>query len=252
MKDLRAYYAKRTEMIENETLAESQEWSRYLEFIKASQNEGTWKPRAKIIEVSSSKEWAHSPVKVRVPGSTGNTWIGLSCLGLRDLHGLRPKAMIGPKGVDLSGLEAGMNLQALRYDDVWYAAEVVKVSTPKMQTSAPVKVHYFGQPEEASEWLGVESLRSKTLAHAKRSLMMEREALKERADTLEKLAAQAQVQCLASDGVWYAAQVLSVSTASKRNPLKVHYMGYTEAGDEWVSLDQIRSKVLKNKGPIKS
>eukprot|EP00930_Biecheleria_cincta_P018202 TRINITY_DN1425_c0_g1_i1.p1 TRINITY_DN1425_c0_g1~~TRINITY_DN1425_c0_g1_i1.p1 ORF type:complete len:340 (+),score=78.64 TRINITY_DN1425_c0_g1_i1:72-1022(+) len=49
-----------------------------------------------------------------------------------------------------------------------------------------------------------------------------------------------------SDGTWYAAEVVTVSTAKAKSkaPVKVSYIGY-EGYDEWVGGDRLRSKALK-------
>jgi len=50
-----------------------------------------------------------------------------------------------------------------------------------------------------------------------------------------------------SEGVYYAAEVVTVATGKKRAkaPVKVHFLGYTADYDEWVGADRIRSKALK-------
>jgi fructose-bisphosphate aldolase class I len=53
------------------------------------------------------------------------------------------------------------------------------------------------------------------------------------------------LQAQASDGVYYSAEVVAVSKKNADTPVKVNFVGYTKASDEWVSLTQIRSKVLK-------
>mmetsp|Transcript_12751 Transcript_12751/g.31879 ORF Transcript_12751/g.31879 Transcript_12751/m.31879 type:complete len:361 (+) Transcript_12751:56-1138(+) len=52
-----------------------------------------------------------------------------------------------------------------------------------------------------------------------------------------------------SDGVYYAAEVVTVSDAKKRAkaPVKVHFMGYAADYDEWVGASRLKSKVLKPK-----
>jgi hypothetical protein len=49
-----------------------------------------------------------------------------------------------------------------------------------------------------------------------------------------------------SDGAYYAAEVVAVSTAKSRAkaPVKISYKGY-EGYDEWVGGDRLRSKALK-------
>mmetsp|Transcript_73015 Transcript_73015/g.191404 ORF Transcript_73015/g.191404 Transcript_73015/m.191404 type:complete len:348 (-) Transcript_73015:95-1138(-) len=50
-----------------------------------------------------------------------------------------------------------------------------------------------------------------------------------------------------AEGIYYTAEVVQASTAKARAraPVKVHFLGYTDASDEWVGLDRIRSKAIK-------
>eukprot|EP00440_Ansanella_granifera_P068076 gb/GFBE01073851.1/.p1 GENE.gb/GFBE01073851.1/~~gb/GFBE01073851.1/.p1 ORF type:complete len:377 (+),score=104.82 gb/GFBE01073851.1/:1-1131(+) len=52
-----------------------------------------------------------------------------------------------------------------------------------------------------------------------------------------------------SDGIWYSATVVTVSTAAKRAkaPVKVHYAGWDASYDEWLAGDRLRSKLLTTK-----
>jgi phosphoglucomutase len=43
-------------------------------------------------------------------------------------------------------------------------------------------------------------------------------------------------------GKWYAAEVVSVKPGKKEAPVKVHWVGYTAASDEWMNGDRLRSK----------
>jgi len=55
------------------------------------------------------------------------------------------------------------------------------------------------------------------------------------------------------DGVWYSAEVVTVSTGKSRAkaPVKVHFAGYTAADDIWVGAARLRSKLLKEKKEAK-
>jgi len=50
-----------------------------------------------------------------------------------------------------------------------------------------------------------------------------------------------------ADGVFYAAEVVSVSDSKKRAkaPVKVRYLGYAADYDEWVGADRLKSKALR-------
>jgi glutathione S-transferase len=67
--------------------------------------------------------------------------------------------------VDYSVLEVGTRLQAESYG-VYYAAEVVTVSTSKNRAKAPVKVHFPGYDASEDIWVGAASIRSKLLKAA--------------------------------------------------------------------------------------
>lgn len=51
-----------------------------------------------------------------------------------------------------------------------------------------------------------------------------------------------QLQALANDGKWYKAEVVTVG---KKKQVKVHWVGYTSASDEFVGPDRLRSSLLK-------
>jgi len=50
-----------------------------------------------------------------------------------------------------------------------------------------------------------------------------------------------------SEGVFYAAEVVAVSDSKKRAnaPVKIHFLGYDAAYDEWVGANRLKSKVLR-------
>lgn len=50
-----------------------------------------------------------------------------------------------------------------------------------------------------------------------------------------------------SEGTYYAAEVVSVKAKGGKAPIKVHFVGYTAASDEWVGGDRLRSKALQVK-----
>jgi hypothetical protein len=67
-----------------------------------------------------------------------------------------------------------------------------------------------------------------------------------------ELEAGARVQA-ESDGTYYAAEVVTVSTSKNRSkaPVKISYKGY-EGYDEWVGGDRLRSKAIKASTPPKA
>lgn len=71
--------------------------------------------------------------------------------------GAQPKAKV----YDYSGIEKGMALQ-VNVDGVWYACEVIAVSTRKAKSKAPIKVTYKGY-QGYDEWVGGDQIRSKAL-----------------------------------------------------------------------------------------
>jgi len=60
----------------------------------------------------------------------------------------------------------------------------------------------------------------------------------------ERLPVGTQVSAMYSDGNWYAASVMQVR---KKSPeVKVHYLGYDDADDQWLPISGLRSKYLRD------
>mmetsp|Transcript_20581 Transcript_20581/g.57417 ORF Transcript_20581/g.57417 Transcript_20581/m.57417 type:complete len:629 (-) Transcript_20581:96-1982(-) len=135
-------------------------------------------------------------------------------------------------------LEVGDRLHALFSDGEFYEAEVVAVSTAARRASNPVKVSFIGYVQEGM-WLPLASLKSKKLPKLTSAA----------AGTLGLAAFEKgkELHVEADDGKLYLAEVVEVSKAKNRAsaPIKVHWKGYTDASDEWVGADRIKSKVLK-------
>lgn len=122
-----------------------------------------------------------------------------------------------------------------KYDGEWFQGEVVEISESKRRAKAPIKVHFINFGEEDDSWLSTKNVQTS-----------------EEFD-YSSLTVGVKVQ-VESDGVYYTAEVLDVSTKKSRSPVKVHYLGYTADSDEWVGADRIRSKLLRKKGskPVKA
>jgi len=155
----------------------------------------------------------------------------------------------------VDALEVGMKLKAEYSDGAFYPAEVVQVSSASKRAKAPVKVHYVGYEAGEDAWLPLDSLKTKKSKKAAAPAAPKSKA-KAKAKAGAKEAPQMdyselekgmRIQAKADDGVFYAADVVTVSTAtSKANaPVKVHYSGYTDASDEWLGADRLRSKAIK-------
>lgn len=148
-------------------------------------------------------------------------------------------------------LEPGTKLQAKYTDGVFYAAEVVKVSTAKKKSKAPVEVFFRGYPD-STVWLALSDLKSKLLpkeapqASAKGAAKAK---AKPEAKTLDYSALEkgTVLQAKGEDGVWYSATVVTVAKAKAKSkaPVKVNYTGYTATSDEWLGGDRLRSKLIK-------
>lgn len=126
-------------------------------------------------------------------------------------------------------LSVGDKVQA-KVDGQLYQASIVDISKSPSRLRAPIKVHFNGYADSEDLWMAIMDLKSKKLT----------EALVEAVKPGMRVHAE-------SGGVKYAAEVVEVSTAPKRlaKPVKVHFMGYTEASDEWVSADRLSSKALR-------
>jgi len=162
----------------------------------------------------------------------------------------------------LAGITEGAKLHAIyQADGEYYPAVVVSVSSAKKRANKPVRVSYVGYDEEA--WVSVDALKSKTLglkaspplnklapapkaiaAKAKGKAKAKAKAKDEKVPDFSELSNGLKLQAKAEDdGKYYIAEVVAIS--SKKQQVKIHWVGYTKASDEWVTADRIRSKYLK-------
>mmetsp|Transcript_58779 Transcript_58779/g.182592 ORF Transcript_58779/g.182592 Transcript_58779/m.182592 type:complete len:703 (-) Transcript_58779:280-2388(-) len=134
----------------------------------------------------------------------------------------------------MEGLEEGTKLRAKYTDGVFYPAEVVTTSAAKKRAKAPVKVHFVGYGAEDDTWLPLSDLKSKKLPAAP-------------AVDLSVIEKGTKMQAQACDGQWYAAEVVAISKNPRKAqaPVKVNFLGYTSASDEWVGPEKMRCKALK-------
>mmetsp|Transcript_6013 Transcript_6013/g.9616 ORF Transcript_6013/g.9616 Transcript_6013/m.9616 type:complete len:665 (+) Transcript_6013:87-2081(+) len=151
-------------------------------------------------------------------------------------------------------LTEGLKLRAKYSDGEFYAAEVVTVSSSAKREKKPVKVHFVGFGAEDDVWLSIESLKSKVLPKPKKT---ETAAAAPKAKAKAKAKAKIQMDYSGlekgmklqaeEEGKYFPAEVLVVSTNKKHAaaPVKIHWVGYTNASDEWMGADRLRSKALK-------
>jgi len=130
-------------------------------------------------------------------------------------------------------LSAGTKLQVKAEDGKWYAGEVLAVSKAQKRSKAPVKIQYIGW--EGEFWVPLSDLKSKLLSSG----------TEKKAD-VTVLTKGTVLQAIAEDGKSYKAEVLAVDTKKHaKTPVKVRYVGYTSASDEWLGVDRLKSSLLK-------
>lgn len=151
-----------------------------------------------------------------------------------------------------TSLEAGTKLHAKYSDGNFYVAEVVEWTKKKKN---PIKVRYLGYAKSEDAWVSREDVRSKQLE----PLPKEDKAKPEKKGKADKAAAEepssglpevgAKLKAKFSDDKMYQAEVTQVSSSKKRSkaPVKVHYTGYGEDEDMWVSLDDLQMPKKKGK-----
>jgi len=129
-------------------------------------------------------------------------------------------------------------VQAKFSDGKFYPAEVVAVSDSAKRSKAPVKVHFDGYGKEEDSWVAEKDIKTKKGKGGGKAAA---------ATTYDysQLTKGVKCQAKASDGVWYAAEVVTVSQKKGTDaPVKVNFVGYTSTSDEWVGADRLRSKLL--------
>jgi len=166
----------------------------------------------------------------------------------------------------LAGITEGTKLHAIyAADQEYYAAVVVAVSSSKARAKKPVKVSYNGW-EDDEVWVSIDDLKSKKLglptkasneSTGKSSAKSQAKAkpkakaktkVEEKKPDFSEMTKGLKIQVKAADdGKFYAAEVVAVST--NKAQIKMHWVGYTSASDEWVGPDRIKSKHLKFVSP---
>mmetsp|Transcript_67201 Transcript_67201/g.119648 ORF Transcript_67201/g.119648 Transcript_67201/m.119648 type:complete len:557 (+) Transcript_67201:194-1864(+) len=231
--------------------------------LQAQADDGIWYV-AEVVTVSNMKKRVKAPVLVHYIGHDHefDEWVGTERLRSKALKGAASKAVtLGPQGKadaeweeaaadlpDLSGLEKGLRLQAKGEDDIWYVAEVVQVATDSAHAEAPVLVHYMGHGRRHDEWISLDRIRSKALQGVpKVDTEPEKNVGIELGPDLSGLDVGLRLQAKGGDGVWYVAEVKSLSTSKKhaKAPVLVHYIGHGSESDEWLGPERLRSKALK-------
>lgn len=141
-------------------------------------------------------------------------------------------------------LEVGDKLQAKCDDGVYYLGEVMAISDATSRKKAPVKVKFMGCEEE--KWMALDDLRSKKIKKEPATTPAPVEAAQAvPAADYSALVVGTKLQA-AADGVYYLAEVVTVSSAKNRSraPVKVHFAGYDAKEDAWLPLDRLRSKLI--------
>jgi len=131
-------------------------------------------------------------------------------------------------------------LHAKFWDGEFYMATVTAIGGKKRQ-KAPVQVQFAGYEE--LEWKALSDLRSKWLTADVPKANAKAKA-KGKTVNLQVLDKGDRVQALADDGKWYAAEVVVVSKKKSAAPIKINWVGYTSASDEFLGADRLRSKKL--------
>jgi hypothetical protein len=217
---------------------------------------------ADVITVSTAKAKAKAPVKVAFVGYDGmDEWLGADRLRSKALTvkaAAKPEpkkaaAKAAPSAVDYSGLAKGMKVQA-EFQGTFCAAEVVTVSTAKAKAKAPVKVSFIGYDASFDEWLGADRLKSKAIekAPAQAKAAPKEAAAKAGAKAVDYSGLTKGMRIQAEyEGTFYAADVVTVSTAKAKAkaPVKVSFIGHNV--EEWLGADRIKSKNLMVKAEAK-
>lgn len=143
----------------------------------------------------------------------------------------------------VDNLEVGMRLHAKYWDGEFYMATITALGGQK-RAKAPVQVQFAGYEEK--EWKALSDLKSKALPAVAPKGKAKAKAKAKATIDLKVLTKGDRVQALADDGKWYAAEVVVVKKQKTGvgAPVKINWVGYTSASDEWVGADRLRSKKL--------
>jgi len=165
----------------------------------------------------------------------------------------------------VENLSVGMKLHAKFTDGEFYPGEVVAISKSNKRSKAPVGVRFKGYEDSPLTWCGLANLKSKALPKAAQGKPAKGDAkakakgkakakakakASERVFDYSKLEKGTRLQAKSEDGKWYPAQVVTVSKKGGDKPVKVNWVGYTAASDEWHGADTLRSKLITSSAPV--
>lgn len=116
-----------------------------------------------------------------------------------------------------AGCKVGDKAEVL-WKGKWYPATVKKVKENRCY------IHYDGYAKSWDEWVGPKRIRIKGQETTSKKLDLDI------GDPVE----------VKWKGTWYPAHVIAIN--KKKTSWKIHYDGYNNSWDEWVSANRIRSK----------
>jgi hypothetical protein len=204
--------------------------------------------KAEVVQVSQSASRKKAPIKVHYVGyaDSDDRWLPVTSVKSKLLKGGAAKEAAGPTNASVvKSLEVGMRLQAEHpADKTYYAATIVNI-----RAKGTVKVNFVGWGAEDDLWLPLDKLKSKKIP--KDLGKATEKATKQPAGGLVK---GTRLQAEGPDGIMYAAEVVTVSTAKARAkaPVKVHFMGHEDVYDLWLPYSKLQSKHVKAGAPAKA
>lgn len=203
--------------------------------LTAQYHDGLWY-KAKVVQTRKKAP----QVKVNFMGydTSMDLWVGADELRTKLLKKEKAGQQASAAESSADGLPA---IGASCLADLWQtgefqAAEVVAVSTNKKRKSAPVKVRVevWVHPSQLS---GVQKVKNSDSAkHA-------REASPAAAGV--DIPIGTSLQAMAYDGQWYKATVTKIRKS--KAPVRVHFDGTDESLDQWCTLDELHSRLIKKK-----
>lgn len=142
-----------------------------------------------------------------------------------------------------SALEVGQRIKAEFTDGEYYPATILAFKKGK------VKVHYKDYGDEDDRWVRSEGIKTTKKGIKSGEFLSSAAAKGSQADSAKAISVEVgqALQAMYVDGEYYPATVVTVSESKKRGkaPIKVHYKGYGDEEDAWLSLDSVKSKKIK-------
>lgn len=117
----------------------------------------------------------------------------------------------------------------VKWGGTWWDAEIIEIKNDQY------KIHYDNYGSNWDEWVKTDRIQSKATSGARMTTdNKEKNAVDEKYSVNDKVEAW-------SAGTWYPASIVSVGSGNYKGYYYVHFAGFSDASNQWLSASAVRS-----------